>query len=322
MRSALIKGRILFAVPASQSIAATYPKLTRDADTQACAQAFNVARNVFASKAAELSEIPELSARTGAKVVWREVGFDETVFDHKTEDALQTYTQKTSEHGHKWLIVQTAFNWRGDVYSLYAIPPDTRTAPLIDGGAPPIIFQTNTGQTFAVYPDDVWKFLPDWHVFALNGAGGKDVCTIAFRPDVGKATDLLPAPVKLWADLLDATLGSGENEGSANYTVGIRTDVAKVWANVALRPWVTYPDTYNSRAEIDRGLKRWSIQAKSFAAIYAQIEASYPAAEDAMAQYYQAHFNKSAEEARLLARSALDGAYRSYFVFSKSQNQN
>ncbi len=322
MRSVFIVGFVLFGVSASNSIAGAYPKLTRNADAMTCPLALKIARVIYQSDVEDVSRSSNLPAEIGERAIWQgEDDFDKAVFDHRLEDARQVYTLKATDHDHKWLILQEAFNWRGDRYSLYATPPETLSAPLIDADwSSPIVFQTTAGHTFVVNPGAIWSFLPDWHVYSLDNEGGKDVCTIAFRPDVENATDLLPAPVKIWAQLLGSTLGTGENEGTAHYTAGIRTGVEKVWANVILRPWAAYSDTYNSHAEVDKGLTQWSSQTKSFAAVYAQIQTSYPAAEDAMAQYYQTHFDKPAEEARRMAKSALDIAYRSYFVFSKSPN--
>ncbi len=94
-------------------------------------------------------------------------------------------------------------------------------------------------------------------------------------------------------------------------------DSQYVWGNVALRPWaVSEADVYNSQEEVDAGLEAWSKGGRSYRRIYKEILAAYPAALQALHQYYGSTFSLSDDKAQALATYVLDIALRANYSFT------
>ena len=246
------------------------------------------------------------------------------------ENVRELYWQIKPTHGIRWVIGDESYNWRGDIYTLYAIdpaipetafvPPDDDRDPrtiLTNAWIPPLMLRdSRSGQVWAVSTQD-WDVPETWHIYAAGKDGVKARCTIAFGPKVETAFALLPASVHALAVDLDGTLGNGSNEGSLHPTGRIRDDVAQAWTNIALRPWALTQKPYHSHRNADLGLRHWSRGAPSFRALYLRIQAEYPAAIDALTDLYVQRFAKTPDEARALAKHNLDIVYRSHFVFSQ-----
>jgi hypothetical protein len=157
---------------------------------------------------------------------------------------------------------------------------------------------------------DIFK---PWEIYAESETGMEKVCEITFLPK----DHIIPTPVKEMKRLLFSTLGSGKNEGTLQPTARIRLDAENMWQSILYRPWVTERLAYNSREEVDNGLKEWSKKSPDFLAIYRKIEAQYPRALQALKLYYITNFNKSDAGAQLMAEQNLDKAYTAHFVFPK-----
>jgi hypothetical protein len=118
--------------------------------------------------------------------------------------------------------------------------------------------------------------------------------------------------------MLDEALGPGTGEGTLHQSARIRTTVDKEWANAAQRPWALTSTPYNSRAEVDAGLREWARGNGARARLLRRIRALYPGAERDLAAYYARRRSGRSGSPSALARKALDHMFRTYFVFSKN----
>jgi hypothetical protein len=128
--------------------------------------------------------------------------------------------------------------------------------------------------------------------------------------------------VQRLANLLDSTLGSGDNEGTLHPTARIRLDVAEDWANASLRPWALVDMPYNSREDVDGALKGWSLASTARSKIYGDIVEQMPQAEKALAKYYQKQFKLPPALAHQMGLYVTDFIYRDYFVFPRGEISN
>ena len=182
---------------------------------------------------------------------------------------------------------------------------------------PPLIFrEKENGDSWFINVGQPHQFFSNWRVYIVEPSGAKLRCSVQFGPTVKNAIYLLPKPVRELARLLDQTTGPGENEGTLQPTDQLRLTVQHTWSNVILRPWVSFTP-YNTRKEVDAGLRNWSQAGKSFANVYRRIRRQYPVAEKSLSEYYQKGFNLTASEANSLAEYLLDGILRSHYVFHR-----
>jgi hypothetical protein len=126
---------------------------------------------------------------------------------------------------------------------------------------------------------------------------------------------LLPGPALRFAGLLTEALGRGNDEGTLHPTDRITAETHNVWANAILRPWALENVAYNSRAEVDAGLKQWAAVNPRRRAVHAALLRQYPRAQATLAAYYRAHFHLAPRQAKAMARYATDLVFRDYFVF-------
>ena len=188
---------------------------------------------------------------------------------------------------------------------------------------PMTVLRDTAPGTLAVIRTDYSESWSAWTVFRIAPSGFKQECKVRFRPDVTTdgyfipypADHLLPPPVRRLAALLDSTLGSGEHDGELQSTSRLREDARRIWLTMALRPWAVQSTPYNSRDEVDAGLRLWSIQGKAYRRIYDAIQQDYPVARRALARYYQRVFVLTHARAVPLSDYALDVAFRGYFMF-------
>jgi hypothetical protein len=222
------------------------------------------------------------------------------------------------------------------MYSLYILPSelgkdaflgaiDDRSAslprhPALISGSwqPPLVFQTKSNRKiWFIYVGEPYVALAPWKVYRPAPGNLEPLCTIDFRPSNMDVLSVLPESVASFARLLDQTIGPGIDEGTLHPTARIRVDVQHVWAHVAQRPWaVSEADVYNSREEVDAGLKEWSREGDSYLRVYNEILAAYPVAVRALSAYYEKTFSLKTDKARQLAEYVLDIAVRANYVFS------
>jgi len=323
-----------------------WPKVNKAKKREQCKQALMIAKAMFQSDANVLYAPPVIPTKSTATLVLGPGALDISGGNAlKADEAAFTklmipgpgvprsiYWQKAAKYGYRLVIRETARGWRGDTYSLYAVgekykPEELLTATsesqssskfipiLSDVWRPPLIFRNKqSGDFWFIYVGEPYQFLADWQVYDCGPAGVKPVCSIQFRPTVKDAKGLLPPPVRRLEVLLDETMGEGKNEGTLQQTAHLRIDVEKTWANIILRPWALN-EPYNTRKEVDDGLKDWSRNGPSERKHYRRIQQQYPKAARSLAEYYQKTFGLMPRKAKIQSSYALDIALRSHYAF-------
>jgi len=332
-----------------ESFANGWPRLIGGGEIVQCAEALQIGKATFQSNSFYLFSPPTMPAGIGSTVVLQPEAVDisggnalkseDAVFDklpisHRTGEARNIYWETKANEGIRLVLLEEAFNWQGDRYSLFAIQAgvtfneflvavksgnkDSQFQPILgESWRPPLIFQEKRSlRTWAIAVGEPYYFLGNWTVFVTGADGVNHRCTVQFRPRVKNATSLLPAPVRKLAHLLDQTMGSGLNEGTLNPTARLRLAVQHTWASAALRPWAL-PEPYNSRAEVDAGLKLWSGGGFKYLETYKNLQKQYPFALQSLAQFYTKQFDHSAKDAKLLAEHVLDVAFRAHYTFHR-----
>lgn len=326
------------------AVADTWPKLDGGKLSQ-CSDALEVGKATFNSESFYLYSPPNVPDELISDLVLGPQALDisggdaleaeESVFDKLPIDGegapRSIYWQKSPTFGYRLVVMETPYGWRGDQYSLFVIDGKTKSdeflsaikadvqppkfTAIISGWRPPLIFQEGDSDRYWIADvGQPWQFLADWQIYAIQPGGMTATCTVQFRPTVGKAVNLLPAPVRKLEHLLDQTVGPGADEGTLQQTARLRLDVQDTWANAALRPW-TLGTPYNTRQEVDAGLENWANSGSAYRKLYQAIKRQLPLAEQALAGYYQRSFKKSAIDAKSLASYVMDVAIRSHYAF-------
>jgi hypothetical protein len=248
------------------------------------------------------------------------------------------YWAKHADSGGRVVVTTIPRGWRGDEYSVYLLDAqiapsefqesfeegygESRVYKSLIGSAwrPPLIFTPpGDGPLWIVYLGEPYSILGDWIVYSAT----KDTpsCSIGFHPEFADAADLLPAAVRSWARALGKTIGPGEDEGTLQPTARLRLGIQHALATAAVRPWaLSEADIYNSRAEVDAGLKEWSRQGQSFAREYETIQDGYPSATRALTEYYAQRFQLANAKAHEQAEWVMDILYRAHFVFHSDES--
>ena len=240
------------------------------------------------------------------------------------------YWQTSPQNGKRLIVAESEVGWRGDWYSYYLTDPSVPVETfLVDPqqaqkqGLQPVISEvwrplqllqnSASGQLWAIDQDQERS----WDVYILDEAGMSARCHIAFMPDVTRAVLLLPKPAQRFATLLAEVLGPGKDEGTLQPTARIAYQVEQAWANAAIRPWALERELYNSRAEVDDGLKKWAKQGPGYHKAYRVIRRQYPKAVSSLTSYYRSTFHVLWRAAQTMAIHSMDNIYRSYFVFHR-----
>jgi hypothetical protein len=195
------------------------PQLTGAAlDRPECRQALEIGAAKFRSRAFSMSgpvSLPKgVSVRWALNVVEEDIsGGDGLEADpaHFSDRASQTmddsrlrhvYWQDNPRGNSRLVVVDRAFNWRGDWYSLYLLNPkvtpqaliadlsDGRTAklfkPLIDESwdPPQVLVETRSGAAWVLQQGAKYQPLAAWTVYADGPDGVSLRCTVNFMPAV------------------------------------------------------------------------------------------------------------------------------------------
>jgi len=314
-----------------------------------CTTALEIANSAYRSDNFYLYALPPIAKDSGVVLVLQPSGLDlsggdalvadQAVFQKipKSNEQRSIYWQTKAQDGLRYVMNEQPLGWQGDRYALYAVKEDVTPdrfmegvradvqeqafSPLIaEGWRPPLMLQEQrTGDVWAIDVGAPYVFLSDWGIYSVGQDGAKLRCVIHFHPMAKTATALLPRSVQMLAHDLDATLGSGDDEGTLHPTGRIRIEASHMWANIALRPWAALMgEPYNSRKQVDAELRAYRRKGASFRKLYNDIYATYPRAALALTRYYQAKLGKDIGEASALAKRALDIAFRIHFVFPKS----
>ena len=332
------------------------PRLVGETSDRQCVQAYRLAIAAFQSTNAALFwpiDAPDglgstISLDRADKDISGGDGIDNDteVFSNVSASVpnsrpLTIYWQDRPRNGKRIAVIDQPFNWEGDWYSIYligaevsskALAEDIQTADeasrsykpiLAERWNPPLVLTDDkSGASWFIDVGEPYQALADWRVYTVNGGVARSPCHISFRPNVESTLSLMPEPVQRFAAALDSTLGPGRDEGTLQPTARIRLAVALGWANASLRPWALTDGPYNTREEVDEGLKQWAFESVKRKVIFNDIRRQYAGARDALTQYYQRRFKLQPSAARDMAAYATDMMYRQYFVFPRPDNGN
>lgn len=335
--------------------AAANPSIVGNGSDPRCVEALGLATAAFRSDSTTLLWPIAQPSRGPMKIVLRQSGadingghaidadplqFDVLRQQLRDDYAVTTYWGKHVSAGKRLVIVAEPHGWRGDWYAVYRLEPDmtpeqlaeqlkaragsVEAAPKPDLGDnrwnPPIILMdTRSGDYWLIDRGEPYEIMADWRVHAVVRDGLSTPCRISFGHSDSAGLAGMPPAVRQLAAELDEVLGPGTNEGTLRPTAGVRLEVARGWANAALRPWAFTAEPYNSASEVDQGLADWSKGNARRAALRRRIGRIYPAAELALGRYYASRF-KDDPSAQDLGRRVLDHMFRSYFIFPKRQS--
>jgi hypothetical protein len=355
-RLSLVVAALLLNAPAQAGSAATpFPRLVEATDAKACRQALSVATLAFQSAAPKVSGAAAailkdgkpafgvLLAPNGSNGEEQDYVIDEQAITQSDETGAfkKILISKTAADGFRFIVTQEKMNWQGDWHGLFlanaalegeklgtalgeAKGKDAKTdgVKVVVKDAwqlPWLVRDPQTSEVVAIDTQHPAEFLARWIVYAAVKGTAVPVCRIAFGPPAKDATKLLPAgPLRQLAALLDTMIGiPSQSEGTFNATGRNRVAAANGWMNLALRPWAM-SEPYNTAAEVDSGLKRWSKGNAAYHAEYRQFQALYPRALRSLASHYRAALNKSPREAAALAKQSLDRAIGMHFTFAKA----
>jgi hypothetical protein len=347
---ARLTGTIGFALalPLAHAQQGAWPRLEGEKQAE-CAQALQLAEHAFKSRQALLYEPQALPGDFPAMPVLQPDGLDisggdaliadPASFDKvaaNVEGARNLYWQKRAAKGYRLVVKEATYGWRGDQYTLFAIdpkisvdaflaqtalsePPPAAHASIEAGWRPPQLYRRGTDkQLWALTVGQPWAFLDGWQVWVPGADSLRNACMVRFHPEVKRAVDLLPEPLRQFEALLDRTMGSGEGEGTLNQTAQLRINVEHAWANAAMRPWASAAP-YNSRATVDAALASWAAQGPANRRQFAAIRLQYPLAQQALSSYYRSQFGISADAAQRQAEFLLDVLFRSHYVFPRDE---
>lgn len=353
IRSVLASASAAALLLVSPAVAQEWPRLRETDGSAICTSALSIAKEAFASNLRTFTLLRAIGDGHSARLVLHRTGNDISgghalAFDPATLAEIpdgppddyygqrSIYWQHRPQDGLRFVAVENAHSWRGDVYTVFALPETISSAtflasphharyqkgilhpPIIENAWQPPLFLRDdaSGKVFFIDAGAPWEILAGWKVYATGSKGAAQPCVVQFRPDAAGATELMPPEVRDLMASLDATLGDGRNDGTSARTSVLRNFAASVWANAARRPWAVIDGPERaSRAYVDQHLETWSRKAKSFAAVHDDIIRQYPVAERALAHHYVAELGMTETEAVATATRILDIAFRSNFTF-------
>ena len=331
-----------------------WPQLTGDTRNPVCRQAYRLAKAAFRSPAFQLqgpfAPSPDLGSTFSVYRAEADIsGGDGLASDDKAFEAISLpenggtlFWQRAPGGGARVAVLETHFNWQGDIYTTFVLPTSVSRDALIQGAVrdhpgreigieplfggfrwnPPLVLTDMTsGVAWIIDLGEPYEALPDWRVFAVSGGTARSPCSIAFRPKVKSTVSLSPAAVRGFAASLDEALGPDADEGTLHPTARIRIAVANGWANAHVRPWAVVTGGYNSHEEVEAGLKLWAAGSKARTGIYRPIRAQYGPAGRAMAADYAQRFGLSPRDARAAGRFVIAAMFREYFTFHREAGE-
>lgn len=253
----------------------------------------------------------------------------------------RTYWGKDISNGVRLVVTAEGYGWRGDMYSLYALPERVTPQQFKDALAPhapgqeqyksilqgswrpPFVFWSKiTHRPWFIVVGGTYELGGAWWIYLDDEDTSKASCVVHFWPSLGSnsAPLALPEKVKYLKKLLDETMGhdsTGPLSGTMHPIAALTMESAHVWLNVAYRPWaLSDKDAYNSRERADAGLLDWSHNGPAYEKLYFRIQRAYPLAQSALATYYESHFGLPKASAKHVAKWVLDIAFRATFSFS------
>lgn len=348
MRGWVLTTGLLLAHALHAAHAASWPRLEGGAGSPACTEALQLADRAFRGDAPTAwmpDKLPEDTASAYAAGLDEPgmpggmvVGGDPAWFDRVVNPAWQRQYflwQKQAVSGWRLVMQESHTGWRGETYDLLALDEGVTPAQLFAvlgtleqrSGSKPFAFDTliertwtaprvlrhrTSGQFWIVALSD--GVLPAWSVHEQGPGGIAQTCRVSMGRDFASAAELLPPQLRRLARLLDGTMGPGHDEGTLHSTARRRFKVQKAWANAMLRPWA-WDEPYNTRQEVDAGLRDWATVNRARRRLYEDIRRSLPRAQRELARHYRVHFGRPAAEARACAAFVLDAVLRAHYAF-------
>lgn len=336
MRQALLAIFLTFAAGSAFAAPRDWPALEGGAGIPQCEQALRLALQAYRSDAFYLHGPLTAPAGFPSQIVLQRndldisggdaIAADEGVFERVPlgRGFGRMYWQREPHDGFRLAVSEIPHSWRGDNYGVFVMAANVprfdgegaEAPPTIDASAwdPPLVLRDNASGLLWFISTERHD-MADWSVRTVSAHGEQAACVVRFRPSDESGDRLLPAAVTEFAALVDATLGDGRDEGTLQSTARRRLFTRYVYWNAATRPWAIVDRMYNTRTQLDAAMRQWARSQQSFRAVHEAIIAQYPIARDALAAYYAANFELSAEQADALASFVLDAAYRSAYVF-------
>lgn len=334
------------AICASSSIRARqndWPKLVVKNPVIECRQALDVAKTVFGTaepdmgKMVEIIDLPAdlMAISTQDGEYFEEYSYPNTPTLSDGSLLSPIRFSKFVHHGRRLVEVWYPASWKDYASAMYVIgdlvdvnafaanaahphfaSPAQKLIPFISNSSGARILRSRDATSlFVIDVGGELDVLPDWNVYVSTPTGFEQKCAIQFHPRRRNLATLLPFSVQRLLRILGRTTGNGSDELPRTGDT-ISTRVHKSVANAAVRPWVQV-EPYNSRAEVDSQLRKWSRQSTSSRRIYSAIQSTYPQAEIALVGYYQETMGLSTSEAIALAPKVLDIVFRTHYVFAK-----
>lgn len=339
--------------PAHAKADMAYPRLIEVQNRPDCELVLKGAQAAFQSKASNVFEGGnDVRLKDRSLIVWPAtdgtLDCDPTFIDCRSvDDGSKVCIQKKNTDIGGLVIKKKEFNWQGDWHDvvLYKstqnvqeiidsvksvdfgmkeqVPPE---AQVIISGAwqRPWIFRNAANDHYLVVDTQhPAEFMADWIIYGPSSKnGGMSVIgKIRFHPPGKGPIAVIPnGALRELAALLDKVIGiPKESEGTYNASGRVRIEAATAWGNVIYRPWAV-AKPYNNRATVDRGLKRWAKGSSTYARQYSKLQQLYPQALQQLTLHYERSLGKSHAVAADLAKTALDRAFCSHFVFPSDGN--
>lgn len=336
--------------PSRANFKATYPRLVVLQNRADCELILKAADGAFSSQAARVYESGnDVRLKDRSLIVWPSsdgtMDCDPRYFDcRQADDGSRICVQKNDSPDGGLVVKKKEFNWQGDWHDvvLYMstqnvqetidsakaadfgvkqlIPPDVQV--IISGAwQRPWIFRNSANDHYLVIDTQhPAEFMADWIIYGPTGNGMSVIGKVQFHPPAKSALSVIPdGPLRELAVLLDKVIGTPrEPQGTLNANDRVRIEAATAWGNVVYRPWAV-AKSYNSRATVDRGLRRWAKGSSTYARQYSKLKQLYPLALDQLTLHYERSLGKSHAAAAGLAKTALDRAFCSHFVFPSDE---
>ncbi len=237
--------------------------------------------------------------------------------------------------GQRLVIEEERFGWRGDAYNFRLVDanipahayvderrderPDAHRDLISRAWNPPLVFRdADSGRVWFIHFEPSISAFGRWMVYLPGTDGYQPVCQIEFTPRAARSEALLPPSLRKLGAQLDAIMGDGRDEGTAQPTGHLKWRAQFALLNAIFRPWVT-AGAYNSRAEVDAAMLTWAAASKTNQGRYQRIQTQYRLSEMELARRYQSDFGMSATVAQTSAAEVLDAVFRAHFVFAKSR---
>lgn len=325
---------------------ASLPSANGDISRPECIDALKLAREMFYSTAQRIYAPPTISTGLQSTLVLGASELDISGgnaltstgdFEKLPQGIRNIHWAKETNGALRVVVREVPVGWRGDMYDLYlldaAVTKDdflnsinsatgsaTYKPVVSDTWRPPFIFQLpQLKEKWFIDVGQPFQILSDWRVYSSKER--RAICTIIFSPPGKDAAARLPRPVRTLTRKLDEALGSGNDEGTLQPTARKRLNAKHVMTNAALRPWALVDgNAYNSRSEVDAGLKDWAKVNNSRRRLYDEILKVYPVAERSLTTYYISTYGLQPQKAQKAAAWVLDLVFRSFFVFSNGQD--